>query len=458
MDWKNFSELKKTAVFGGVALGLALLAFATAPRRITPKDFVEVGEAFFPEFKDPTAATSLEVVSFDEATASAVPFKVVLKDGKWSIPSHYDYPADGKERLAKTAASVIDIKKDDLRSDNVADHQACGVIDPLDDKATSLQGRGTRVTLKGANDNPLADFIIGKPVKDREGFRFVRVPGQKRVYAVRLNIDLSTKFGDWIESDLLLVNKDDVNQVVLRDYSIDERRGTLNQRDEVTLDKKDGKWTMAKTPGGQEMDESKVNTFLTALDELSIVGVRPKPAGLTQSLEKSTFGINMEDMQSLQGKGYYFAQNGQLFSNEGEMQARTKDGVIYTLRFGEVAYGTGMAVSSGLADSSRAGAQGPGENRYLFISTAFEPKILPPAPPQPKNTDFMNKPDSLWSDADRANKEVQNKYDEWKKTFDKGQKDSQDLNKRFAKWYYVISQSSFDKVHLTRKDFLKTKT
>lgn len=457
MDWKNFSELKKTMTFGGVAVALALLAIATAPRRVTPEDFAEAGEPFFPEFKDPTVATSLEVVSFDEATASAVPFKVILKDGKWSIPSHYDYPADGKERLAKTAASVIDIKKDDVRSDNVADHAACGVVDPLDDKATGLQGRGTRVTLKGASENVLADFIVGKPVKDREGFRFVRVPGQKRVYAARMNVDLSTKFADWIESDLLLVNKDDVNQIVLKDYSIDERRGTLNQRDVITLEKKDGKWTINSVPAGQELDESKVNSFLTALDELSIVGVRTKPAGLTQSLERSTYGINQEDMLSLQSKGYYFAQNGQLFSNEGELQARTKEGVIYTLRFGEVAYGTGMAVSAGLEDSSRA-AQGPGENRYLFITTAFDPKTLPPAPPQPKNTDFMNKPDSLLTSADRANKEMQAKYDEWKKTFDKGQQTSQDLNKRFAKWYYVISQASFDKVHLTRKDFLKAKS
>jgi hypothetical protein len=457
MDWKNLTELKKTMTFGGVAAALALLALVTAPRRITPKDFVEAGEAFFPEFKDPTVATSLEVVSFDEATASAVPFKVELKDGKWSIPSHYDYPADGKERLAKTAASVIDIKKDDVRSENVSDHAACGVIDPLDDKATSLQGRGTRVTLKGATDNVLADFIVGKQVKDREGFRFVRVPGQKRVYAVRMNIDLSTKFGDWIESDLLLVNKDEVEQITLKDYSVDERRGTLNQRDVVVMNKKEGKWAMNNIPGGQELDESKVTSLLTALDELSIVGVRPKPAGLTQSLEKSSYGLNMEDMQSLQSKGYYFAQNGQLFSNEGEMQARTKEGVIYTLRFGEVAYGTGLAVSAGLEDSNNT-AQGPGENRYLFITTAFDPKTLPPAPPQPKNADFMNKPDSLFTDADRANKEVQNKYDEWKKTFGKGEKSSQDLNKRFAKWYYVISQASFDKVHLARKDFLKTKS
>ncbi len=457
MDWKNLSELKKTMTFGGVAVALALLAIVTAPRRTTPKDFVEAGEAFFPQFKDPTVATSLEVVSFDEATASAVPFKVILKDGKWSIPSHYDYPADGKERLAKTGASVIDIKKDDVRSDNVSDHAACGVVDPLDDKATSLQGRGTRVTLKGEGDNVLADFIIGKQVKDREGFRFVRVPGQKRVYAVRMNIDLSTKFGDWIESDLLLVNKDDVDQIVLKDYSVDERRGTLNQRDVVTLDKKDSKWAMNNLPGGQELDDSKLTTFLTSLDELSIVGIRPKPAGLTQSLEKSSYGLNMEDMQSLQGKGYYFTQNGQLFSNEGEMQARTKEGVIYTLRFGEIAYGTGMAVSAGLEDSSRT-VQGPGENRYLFITTTFDAKTLQPPPPQAKNTDFMNKADSLFSDADRANKEIQNKYDEWKRTFDKGQQASQDLNKRFAKWYYVISQASFDKVHLTRKDFLKAKS
>ncbi|MCG3155690.1 MAG: hypothetical protein DKINENOH_02298 [bacterium] len=454
------SEKKKTLTFVGVAAGLLVLALITAPRRVTPTAFNDQGQPFFPEFKDPLTATSLEVIDYDEATGSAQPFKVQLKDGKWTIPSHHNYPADGKDRLAKTAAAVIDIKKDDFRSDNVSDHEGCGVVDPLDEKAASLKGRGKRVTIKGAGEQVLADFIIGKPIEGRDGFRFVRVPGQKRVYAARMNIDISTKFSDWIEADLLQVNKDDIQQVVLKDYSIDERRGIVNQRDVIVLDKKESDWLANNMRSSEEVDKTKMNDFLTALDGLAIVGVRLKPAGLSESLEKSSSGVmlSQSDMLSLQSKGYYFTPNGQLLSNEGELQATTKDGVIYTLRFGEVVYGQGEAVTAGSDSLAPPPGSGPAENRYLFITTSFDPKQLPAEPKKPRNTDFASKPDSLWTEADRENKRLQDEYDEWQKKMDKGHNLSNDLNTRFARWYYVISSASFDKLHLTRRDLVKPKT
>ena len=61
----------------------------------------------------------------------------MFKDKKWVIPSHYDYPADAQDRLSKTAAAVMDLTKDTIRSDDVEDQEAMGVIDPLDRKTTS---------------------------------------------------------------------------------------------------------------------------------------------------------------------------------------------------------------------------------------------------------------------------------------------------------------------------------
>jgi len=140
---------------------LVALVLISAPKKITPDAFLDQDEPFFPEFTDPNVARTLEVIGYDEGTGSAVPFKVPFSDRQWTIPSHHNYPADGKDRLAQTAAGVIEIKKDDFRSDNVADHEACGVIDPLDENALSLGGRGQRVTIKGENDVILADLIIG---------------------------------------------------------------------------------------------------------------------------------------------------------------------------------------------------------------------------------------------------------------------------------------------------------
>ena len=65
-------ETKKTMMFGGVAIGLALLAFLIRlPSGGTPEAFFDKGELFFPDFEDPNEATTLEVIEYDEETGSA---------------------------------------------------------------------------------------------------------------------------------------------------------------------------------------------------------------------------------------------------------------------------------------------------------------------------------------------------------------------------------------------------
>lgn len=452
------NEMRKTLVFAGAAIILLLIAWATTPKRVTPEQFFDKGEAFFPDFVDPNTAQTLEVIEWSEDTGTAVPFKVTFADGRWTIPSHYDYPADGKERLSKTAAALIGITKDDFRTDNTSDHAACGVIDPLDEANPSLQGRGQRVTIKGENDVVLADLIIGKSFEGREGFRLVRVPGQKRVYGTRIDLDISTKFKDWIESDLMLIEQSEIEQVRLMDYSIDERTNRVDQRDEVDINRVDeGEWAVDKLPADKEVDRYKVNNLVSAVDQLSIEGVRAKPAGLSASLKATGEGgvsVTQADMLSLRGKGFYFTGDGRLVSNEGELQVRTKDGVTYVLRFGEVVYGTGLAVSAGGQGTEEEGE--PGENRYLMITTSFNPALFP-EPAKPQSTDFESKPDSLWTEEDYRMKGLQTAYETWQRKVEAGKARSEELNARFAGWYYVISSESFDKLHLTRKDILKDK-
>jgi Domain of unknown function (DUF4340) len=441
------NETKTTLYFAGAAVLLSLIAFAMTPKRITPESFADQGQPFFPDFTDPNTAATLEVIEYDTATASPMPFKVTFKDGRWTIPSHYDYAADGKDRLAKTAAGVIDVKKDDLRSTNSADQEACGVIDPSE-ATTAIRGRGTRVTLRAQGDQTLADFIIGKPVEGREGFRFVRIPGTSRIYTCRMNIELSTKFEDWIETDLLNVTKSKINEVTLRDYSINERTNSVDQRENVTLALSGGKWEM-KGAKSAKPDSVKVDSLLKTLDDLRIVGVRTKPTGLTANLTGDKAAISQQDIMSLQSRGYYLSRDGQLLSNEGELIVKTSEGVAYTLRFGEVVYGTGTTVSAGSDGAD--GKQGQGENRYLFVTADFDSKNLTP-PKKPSNQLFLNKPDSLLTDEDRANKNLQASYDEWQRNVDNGKKIAADLNIRFAKWYYVISAKAFEALHLSRKD------
>lgn len=416
------SEKRKTLVYVAVALALVVLAFVFSPRKITPNAFLDQGEQFFPDFTDPNEAASLEVVTYDSVTGSTYPFKVAFEGGRWVIPSHNNYPADAQDRLAKTAAGVIDIKKDDYRTDNVADYEICGVIDPLDESATALSGRGKRVTIKGQNEKVLADLIIGNKVQGRENFRFVRVPDQKRVYAVRMDIDISSNFADWIDTDLLKINQKEIDKVVLKDYSINERTMSVDLRDNLELTLKDSTWTANNMKKSEMVDSVMMRKFLSALDNLNIVGVLPKPEGLAKILQDASGknSITMQDQISLQGKGFFFTRSGQLYSNEGELQVYTRKGVIYNLRFGEVVFGSGLA-TGGNIDEGKSKDEST-ENRYLFITAAFDEK---------KNIDDKEK--------------------------EEGRRIVNEANNRFADWFYVIPAGSFENLHLGRRDLVVPK-
>lgn len=450
------TELEKTTAFGGAAILAAAVAFGTAPSRSAPDAFFDVGETFFPEFTDSAAATSLEVVEFDEDTAAAAVFRVTNRNGLWTIPSHHDYPADGEERLAETAAGMIAVTKDDFRSDSVTDHEAFGVIDPLDDSVGTLRGRGRRVTFKGASEEVLADLIIGNRVEGRPGLNFVRVPDQNRVYAARTDIGISTDFSDWIETNLLGVERDDVKRVELNEYEIDERNGSVRRRGEFIVDRvEDDVWAGSAVPDGKEVDYVQMNLLVGGLMGIEIVGVRPKPEGLSgnlrQAFEERT--ITNADLQTMQARGFYPTQDGEMLSNEGELKVRTDLGVLYTLRFGEILYGSGNAVAIGdeTSDDEEAGG---GENRYVLINAEFDAAALP-EPERPANRDFENKAESAWTDADRENRGRADLHAQWERRTADGRARAEELATRFARWYYVISAGSYNRVHKSRDDLLK---
>lgn len=431
---ETMNELNKTALFVAAALVLGVAAFASAPRRAAPDLFFDVGEPFFPEFTDPEAAATLEVMEFDEETASATPFQVTNQGGLWTIPSHHDYQADGAERLANIAADVISLVKEDFRSDNVADHEALGVVDPSDLTTSSLVGRGTRVTVRDENTEILADLVVGNRVPNRPGLRFVRLPEQKRVYTARFEANVSTRFEDWIERNLLEVERDQVDRIVLNEYTVDEVSRRASEPSEFTLDKVDDTtWSGSGVPEDQEVDYVEVNRLVGAVIGMRIAGVRPKPAGMTGNLRDAALAgrIGQADIIDLINKGFYPTAEGGLLSNEGELLVGTTDGLLYTLRFGEIVYGRGDAILLGNDESDDEEA-GPGENRYVFITAEFDEAALP-EPPE--------------SDADA--------HASWERRAAEGRERAERLAARFARWYYVVAASSYDRIHKPREDFLK---
>ena len=425
------TEMKKTGIFCLAALLLAVAALVFDTGGVTPEIFSDQGDPFYPDFTDPQAPKAIEVIDYDEATATARPLKVEFLDSKWSIPSHYSYPADAADRLPNTAAALMELRKDAIVSDSVEDHSVYGVIDPLDPAATTLTGRGKRVTLRDENGNLLADFIVGKEVEDKPGYRYLRVPDQRRTYSVQTDADVSARFVDWIETDLLKLSIGDIRRIAVNSYSINETFGRIENVERLTLVKAEDKWTLS---GGGEPSDDKMRALTSALDNLRIVDVQPKPPNLTRDLKtREGIQLSMDSVMSLQQKGFFVTQAGQLFSNEGEVVIDAANGLQYTLRFGEIASGglsaTGVAGGESAEQTESAGETE--ERRYLFITV-----------------DYSEARARQYSGGEDSGESSENG--------NAGQELATELQNRFADWYYVITGADFNNLRPRRQDLLRS--
>lgn len=400
------SESKKTLIFAAVALGLAVTAFVSRPKvNRDVSDFIEERTPFYPEVQ-PDNVKGLEVTAYDKDRGEVDTFSVKLENNAWTIPSHNDYPADAEERLKKTAGAVLALQKDAVVPGGKELHKEYGVIDPTDN-AGDANSWGTRVKLTDVNGNVVSDLIVGKQVPDKTDFRFVRIPDKDRVYQVKCtDLDLTTRFADWINTDLITDSSFDFNRIEIKDYRL-ERLGSgrvrLNDQGVVELDKNaENKWVLAGLKEGETTDETKANDLATAISDLKILGVRPKPPGLTADLNILEQQFVAESMIS---RGFFPTEDGRVVSNDGEVITETSDGLRYTLRFGGVFIGRGEEVEAGKEDEKvidpeaepKADAPADGEksegkedrkeqeNRFLLVSVSFNedrfPPIEPPAEP-----------------------------------------------------------------------------
>ncbi|VAX39995.1 hypothetical protein MNBD_PLANCTO02-1229, partial [hydrothermal vent metagenome] len=196
---QNKEQLKTLlfVVVAGLFVGAASLAhFVSKPQPI--EGFEKEGVLFYPDFNNPNSAISLEVVAFNsnkEGLETRIKMFVIKQEnGVWVIPP-YNFPAEAKVRLAKTAASMIGIKRGALVSRLKSDQEKYQVGDPLqfDANTLPLESLGNRITLKGKGEAVLTDMIIGKEHPVRKGLYYVRHPHEDAIWLSQLNIDISTK-------------------------------------------------------------------------------------------------------------------------------------------------------------------------------------------------------------------------------------------------------------------------
>ncbi len=422
------SETAKTLSFLAVAAVALIAGWASQPRIVDENVASRVGEDLTQDFTDPGEAKRLKIVQFNEDSATLREFEVAEEDGLWTIPSKNGYPADAERQMAEAATSLMDRKILSIASESAGDHEQFGVIDPLSPKLeVGQKGVGTHVTISDIQDKPLVDLIIGREVKDATNDQhYVREANRDVVYIVEVDpTKLSTDFEDWIEKDLLKLNAFDIQAVQLNDYSAElvpvmTQQGPAIQvawdpRSELKLafDEKDSKWnaeelkqfdkgsesyTEFKLSDDQQLNTEKLDALKTALDDLSIVDVDRKPAGLSANLKAGVdFLDNADARTDLRQLGFATvpARDGgggqELISSEGEVIVTMKDGVEYVLRFGDLRLHAAGDEGEQAADATAADKAKPSDknmSRYLFAMARFnkdaikKPELqeLPPLP------------------------------------------------------------------------------
>lgn len=473
------NDTAKTTAF--LALSVALLGTAlwtSVPRSSSVDDFRDLGQAFFPEFADPALCTSLEVFELDPSTAQAREFVVKQRDGRWIIPSHSNYPADAKDRLAETAARVIGLTKDTIRSSRGEDHAILGVLDPRDAKIADVDGAGKRITLRDSSDRVLADYILGKQIPNHPGQRYVRRPGQVRTYGVNVVVEPSTRFADWIEPNLLDLQGSSVLAATFDNnkWDPDFQRGTGVPEFTVRREADGVPWTTAGLAPSEELDPAKTAEMLRALSDLKIVGVRPKPKVLSEILANPQGQrADRETIRSLDAYGFRL-QGGHIVPDEGAVKIDCADGISYSLRFGRVTFARGEALSAGSADElekdkpsdkkvepkkTALGDEGVIESRFLFVTAGFDPRIVAPPPMSTETPAPGTLPKEAFQRSAAELKTATNREktaaQEWRERLETGRARAETLSRRFAPWYFVVPGAGYRSVLLDGRSLIRPK-
>ena len=485
------SETIKSAIYVGVALVCALGAFfisRPSNEETTSKDLV--GTLLAPKFEDPNQAASMRVVTYNEELAELSKFEVAKNSaGQWIIPSESDYPADAEEQMVEAGNHLIGEKIFDVAGDDRMQHAEFGVLDP-DEVEIGKTGFGAHVTIKDEKGEVLADVIIGKKVKDEPNKRFVRKVGQDPTYVCEVDpTKFSTKFEDWIDSDLLELKSIDVAKMRFRDYSLEPADGGLrpNPRVDVSvawddagnppkwmldamIDYRNGNPVDTYLLADETLDATKLDGVKSSLNDINISGVLQKPKGLGADLRvNDDFLADSANRNSLRTRGFYPVRmaTGQheILSTNGEIHITLRDGVRYIMRWGGVVAQTSGDIS-----------------RFLFVTTEFAPEMLPEPKYEPlptvneatgpkaaadesdtKKGDTTKKageqqaPQESPEDArKRIEKANDLKKKEWEEQVAEAKKRSEYLNQKFANWFYLVSSDIYSKLYLSRYEMIKT--
>lgn len=243
---KRFDNKKLLYVFGTLAVILLLTYFLKVPReKATLKGtLIELD------------TTAVNKIILTPKSGAGDAFEFVKENSKWTVRqgSIVANPADGA--IQNLFNEILSVKPKSLAAVDKSKWKEFELTDSL----------ATRLKFLNAKGRELADILVGKfsykqasnPYdygrgNNIEGTSFVRINGEKEVYAVDgfLAIALSGKFSDWRDKSFIRCKKEDVLKVTF----------TFPGDSSYVLMKKDSFWIA----GGSKADPTSVTDYLNVL-------------------------------------------------------------------------------------------------------------------------------------------------------------------------------------------------
>ncbi len=465
-----------------------------------------------PVFEGFTAerAVEMKITTYDDATARIKSFSVKRDGtGQWVIPSHNNYPADAEEQMASAAAAFGTLEVKEVVDVDSSVHEEYRVIEPNTETLdVGTDGVGTLITVTD-DDGKTYSLIVGAKVmrgtqtgtdpRMQQAYYAARKLESDTVFTIDLNLDVfDTEFSKWIDTNLLGLNGLDVRQLTIQDYFISlnpEGSPIMLRRSNssLVLDETDLIWKLdnmvqydqnsqepftIELTENEELNGDRINMLQSALENLTIHGVMRKPAILRPDLKITPEAIaNEKTSATLTQLGLFGDPNTtidnlmDLKSANGEIHISLQTGIKYILRFGEI------DATSGADESLR---------RYLFVTTTFQPNMIP-APEYkslPEATPSKSSPESdgqsdtqaddtqtdaeadqpdltpeqlaeLRESIERENARLKEDYES---KLAKAQNDVRLLNSRFANWFYLIDEITYNRIHLANTDLISAKS
>ena len=255
----------------------------------------------------------------------------------------------------------------------------------------------------------------------------------------------------------------------------------------------EGKWAPVKMAADEELNATKLDDLKSALDDLKIVDVNRKPAGLRDDLKVTAdFAVDAAAVHSLgearafsrprrrRRPGGILLERGRnspgdeerrrvrsAFRPDRRQRPAAKDTEKGKERRGKAKESTGLEplpVGHGRVQSRRrspsrssnrlpepAKAKAAGEEAGREAGQGRQAARNPTSRNRP--TDAK----ALEAERARIEKENKRKQEEYDQQIADGKKKVAELNARFADWYYVISDEVYRKIHLGRDEIVTKK-